>query len=212
MIADADARTRARIRSALSSSPDLQVVGEAADGAEALRMAAALRPEVALLDDSMPRLSGLEVMEECRRRRLGFRALLLTGDAAGADILKLLRCGGRGLIDKSANPAVFVKSVQCVHQGEVWIGRHAMATVVAALKIAPEHLPEWSPVLRLTRREQEVLRLVLEGDSNRGIAARLSVEPDTVKHHMTSIFNKTGMSNRVELAVFAMRHVIETAD
>ena len=182
------------------------MIADVADGADALRLAM-LPPDVSLLGESMSGCGGLEIMLECRRRNLPLRAMLLVDDVASVDVVKLLRCGGRGVLARDGDDGLLAKSIRQVYAGEVWMSRLAMAAIIETLGGLNTNLqPEPSPRVRLTRREQEVLRLIVEGESNQRIAARLSVVPDTVKHHLTSIFDKTGMSNRLELAVFAMHH------
>jgi DNA-binding NarL/FixJ family response regulator len=116
---------------------------------------------------------------------------------------------------KDAASGLLFRSIRCVHRGEVWVGRETMAEVLALLA-ASTHAPqaastdapgeEESRGPRLTRREGDVLRLVVAGETNKGIASQLSIGEDTVKHHLTSIFDKTGASNRLELALFALHH------
>jgi DNA-binding NarL/FixJ family response regulator len=122
----------------------------------------------------------------------------------------VLQQGARGVVLKHAPMELVYKSIRKVHEGEVWIDRETIGAVVDTL-VASESQPD-PPSRRfgLTPRECDVLRLVIEGDSNKSIAVRLSVGEDTVKHHLTSIFDKTGVSNRLELALFALHHRLVT--
>lgn len=211
LIADDHALIREGLRSAVAPYDDLCLVGDASDGAEAIRLALHLDPDVLLLDLSMPVRSGLEVMRELRAAGSRCRTIVLTAAVDMSNVVTLLRLGARGVVLKGGAIPLLVKSIRKVHEGELWLGRDAVAEVVAALAegadAAPSHLTATAaPETRLTPREREVLALVVEGDSNKGIARRLRVSEDTVKHHITNVFDKTGVSNRVELALHALRH------
>jgi DNA-binding NarL/FixJ family response regulator len=208
LMADDHTLVRDGFRMLLSTQSDFVVVGEASDGVEALRLAASLEPHVLLLDLSMPGLSGLDVIREMRNAEtpVACRTILLTAAIERADITLALQHGARGVVLKDAPMELLYKSIRKVHAGELWIDRETMGAVVDTL-VASESQPQ-SPEKRfgLTPRERDVLRLVVEGDSNRSIATRLGVGEYTVKHHLTSIFDKTGVSNRLELALFALHH------
>lgn len=208
LIADDHPLVRDGLQALLAAQPDFAVVGAARDGVEALRLAAALEPDVLLLDMAMPGLSGLEVIQEMKSAQVQpcCRIILLTAAIGRGDITRALQDGARGVVLKHAPMDLICKSIRKVHGGQVWVDRETVGAVIDALA-ASDGAPE--PTIKhfgLTSRERDVLHLVVEGDSNKSIARRLSVGEDTVKHHLTSIFDKTGVSNRLELALFALHH------
>lgn len=207
LIADDHPLVRDGLQTLLSTQSDFVVIGAASDGREALRLVASLEPDVMLLDLSMPGLSGLDVIREMKEAGAsGCRTILLTAAIDRNDIARVLQEGARGVVLKNAPMELVYKSIRKVHDGELWVDRETIGAVVASL-VASDHQPE-PPANRfgLTPRERDVLRLVVEGDSNKGIATRLGVGEYTVKHHLTNIFDKTGVSNRLELALFALHH------
>jgi DNA-binding NarL/FixJ family response regulator len=209
LIADDHQLIREGLRSLLSLQPEFAIVGEARDAEEAVAMARDLVPDVLLLDYAMPGKSGLEVLRELNAAGVKVRALVLTAALAKADVLKMLRAGARGVILKDSPTELLCKSILKVHQGEVWIGRDVMGELLEQLGTRTDVAPPAPEDIKLTTREREVLRLVLEGLPNKEIARRLAIGADTVKHHLTSIFDKTGATNRSELALFALRHKID---
>jgi two-component system, NarL family, nitrate/nitrite response regulator NarL len=214
LIADDHPLVRAGVRAVLGPHDDLSVVGEAADGAEAIRLALQLKPDILLLDLSMPARSGVDVIRELNAAEARCRTVILTASVDQSDIVELLKLGARGVVLKASSMTLLVKSIRKVHEGELWLGREAVADVVTALTRGRDDatsLPSSpaappAPDIRLTARERETLALVVEGDSNKDIARRLKVTENTVKHHLTSIFDKAGVSNRLELALYAIRH------
>ena len=212
LIADDHPLVRDGLQTLLATQSDFIVVGTASDGTEALRLAAALAPDVLLLDLSMPGLSGLDVMREMKKAdgAIGCRTILLTAAFNRSDITRALQHGARGVVLKNAPMDLLYKSIRKVHEGELWVDRETMGAVVDTL-VASDGQPPPASRFGLTPRERDVLRLVVEGDSNKSIAQRLAVGEDTVKHHLTSIFDKTGVSNRLELAVFALHHELVSA-
>ena len=210
LIADDHPIVRRGLNTLLATQRDFSVVGEAHDGIEALQYATTLRPDVMLLDLSMPGVNGIEVMQTMSRSNAPkpCQTILLTADVDRSDILRLLRMGLRGVVRKDAPPEVLFESIRTVHGGEVWVGRDTMTDVVEALAqpSIDSEPTQMSNHVRLTPREREIVELLVQGETNKRIAKRLSVTQDTVKHHITSIFDKTGVSNRLELVLFALHH------
>jgi DNA-binding NarL/FixJ family response regulator len=209
LIADDHQLIREGLRSLLSFQPEFAIVGEARDGDEAIAMARDLMPDILLLDYAMPGKSGLDVLRELNAAGVKVRALVLTAALANAEVLKMLRAGARGVILKDSPTELLCKSILKVHQGEVWIGRDVIGDLLEQLGTRGDALPPAPEDIKLTAREREVLRLVLDGLPNKEIARRMAIGADTVKHHLTSIFDKTGATNRSELALFALRHKID---
>jgi DNA-binding NarL/FixJ family response regulator len=209
LVADDQPILRKGLSTLLTGQPDFVVVGEAHDGTEALRLAKQTKPDIMLLDCYMPGTSALDVMRELRRetQQLSCQTIVLATPGDPTDVVKWIKSGARGLVSKDSPVAQVFKSIRTVHGGEVWFGRGSIATIVEALVWSEEG--DQHPAVRdfgLTRREREILLLVVEGETNKAIANRLAVGEDTVKHHLTSIFDKTGVSNRLELALFAIYH------
>jgi two-component system, NarL family, nitrate/nitrite response regulator NarL len=213
VIADYRTVMREGLTALLAAHSDFAIVGEAENGRDVLRIAAERRPDILLLDCSLMDVSVLDVIRELHNGDFRPpRTILFTTAADELDIVSFLRLGGRGVLSKNAPTAMIVKSIRKVHRGEVWLGRETMADVISALTLTAAAPPGPARVLRLTAREREVLQLVFEGETNKGIANRLEVAEDTIKHHLTNIFDKTGASNRLELVRFALHHSLVTQD
>jgi DNA-binding NarL/FixJ family response regulator len=204
LIADDHPVFRHGLRQLLETEPGFTVVADAATGDEALALIDHHEPDIVLLDLSMPGLSGLEVLQRLRGRVTPF-VIVLTASIAQADTVAALELGAKGVVVKDSATAALFQSIQTVFRGELWLRGKSVADVVQALTAAERHE---NRLLQLTSREREVLTLLATGETNRGIARKLSITEDTVKHHLTNIFDKTGTSNRLELTLFALEHHI----
>jgi DNA-binding NarL/FixJ family response regulator len=203
LIADDQTISRCGLRKLLETQSDFDIVGEANDPAEAVRLTYELKPDVLLVALSTHDWSGLDVLSQLTGSAV--RTILLTPAIDTADTVKVLHVGARGVILKDSPMHLLFKSIRCVFHGEIWLGRDAMLDVVQALS-ALNHQRAEAPSSCLTVREKDVLTLVVSGYTNKDTAQKLSISEDTVKHHLTSIFDKTGVSNRLELALFAIHH------
>ncbi len=195
----------------LETEPEFKVVGYAGDGIEAATLACRLEPDVLLLDLAMPRLPGMEALRAIAAGATPVRTIVLTASMTRTDVLTALQLGARGIVMKDASPELLFKSIHAVMNGQYWIDREAVSDLVAALRDARAAAPP--PVVparpfNLTRRELEIVKAIVNGDTNKEIASRFGVSEDTVKHHLTSIFDKVGVSTRLELAMFALHHGI----
>jgi DNA-binding NarL/FixJ family response regulator len=207
VIADDHALVRDGLRALFAAEPGFKIVGLAADGDEAVALSERLSPDVLLLDLSMPRLDGFGVLARLSERRLTPRTILLTAGMEREAVTKALALGARGVLLKDAPTAMLFKAVRAVAAGELWISRDVVADLVRALAATEMSLAVADrPDFGLSPRELEIVQLVVAGYSNREIAARCSLSPDTVKHHVSNIFDKTGASSRVELARLADHH------
>jgi two-component system nitrate/nitrite response regulator NarL len=193
----------------LSSQPDFIVVGQVQDERDALRQLRESTPDILLLDEAMLGPSGLDTLDAVHKSCTApaCQIIMLAAATGKHDIVTWLRHGVRGILSRYSSIELIFKCIRKVHRGEVWIGRNMMTPIVEALSCSMHHERRLLPRdFRLTRREHDILRLIVQGDTNRGIAIRLAISEDTVKHHLTNIFDKTGASNRLELALFAMHH------
>ena len=207
LVADDHPLVRLGVRTVLATQPDFNLIAEAADGQEAIRLVGALRPDVLLLDLVMPRLPGLEVLRELTSGAEPVKTLLLTATIESKQVLEALQLGARGVVLKQAVSDELVDALRAVCRGEYWLGGRVITNLVQVLKdLTAETTPAQTNTFGLSPREREVLGLVVEGCTNREVAARLGIGEETVKRHMTNIFDKTGVGNRLELALFAIHH------
>jgi two-component system nitrate/nitrite response regulator NarL len=195
----------------LQARPDLEIVGTANDGDEVVPLVKAVAPDVLLLDLAMPRMSGLLALREVKGLGTAVRVVLLTAAIERPDIVTALQLGAQAVVLKESASDVLYKCIQAVMNGQYWLGRKPVPTLVAALRTVSTTYP--APAAKhfgLTPRERAIIGVVLDGCSNADIAARFSISEKTVKHHLTNIFDKVGVSNRLELALFALHHKIDT--
>jgi two-component system nitrate/nitrite response regulator NarL len=208
LIADDHPIFRRGLRSVLESEPGVVVVGEAEGGEEAVRLSRDLRPDILLLDLAMPGVSGMDALADMAASPSPVRTILLTASIEKGEIVKALQLGAAGVVLKSAPIELLFKSIRSVMAGQHWIGREAVSDLVQALRAQMAGGGEKPARERfgLTARELEITTAVVAGLSNKEIARKLSLSEDTVKHHLTNIFDKMGASNRLELALFAVHH------
>jgi two-component system nitrate/nitrite response regulator NarL len=207
LIADAQPLFRAGLRRALEAEHDFGVVAETGDAGEAVKLAEALNPDLLLLDPEMPRSDGLEALGRLNGLEKTLSTILLTASLDRGRLVEAVRLGVRGVVSKDASSELLLKAIRSVLAGQYWLGREEVADVVRTLVRTSPDLNGRNgrtPPPPLTPREREVVSAAVQGLSNREIAARLSVSEDTVKHHLTNIYDKTGLSSRVELVVYAL--------
>jgi DNA-binding NarL/FixJ family response regulator len=205
LLADDHTMFRQALRRLLEDHDDMTIVGEARDGAGALAMTQQLRPDILLLDVAMPGQSGLEVARRLHEVQSRTRVILLSAAVQRAEVPRLLKLGVRGIVAKESAIELLVKAIRAVHAGEYWVGREVVADLVQAIGRRETRDGGRRP-FGLTPRELELVALVADGLSNKEIAKRCSLREDTVKHHLSSIFDKTGVSTRLELALFALHN------
>jgi two-component system, NarL family, nitrate/nitrite response regulator NarL len=207
LIADDHPLFRDGLRRLLESEPGFEVVGEASDGDMLVDLARKTKPDVLLLDLSMPRQDGMAVLKELAASRIPVRTLLLTASIEKAQIVQALKLGAYGVILKESTTQRLFDSIQCVMAGQYWVGRESVTDLVRALRtVTPVETGFRARDYGLTGRELEIVTLVVAGYSNPDIAQRCSISEQTVKHHISNVFDKLGVSNRLELALFAVNH------
>ncbi len=202
LVADDHPVVRQGLRTFLDIQEDVTVVGEAANGAEAVSMVEALGPDVLLLDLKMPVLDGLGALTELAARGLQVRAIVLTSVSDRGDVAPVIRAGAAGFLYKDVDPAALVQAIRAVHGGQVLLAPEAAEAVLAA---SPES-DTADAVAMLTERERDVLRLIAAGHSNREIARELVIAEKTVKTHVSNVLMKLGVQDRTQAALYAVRH------
>ncbi len=205
LIADDHPIFRDGLRKLLETEPGFQVVGEAADGVEAIKLVQQLKPDILLLDLAMPRLPGLETLRELTSVDWSVRTIILTAAIEKPQIVEALQLGARGVVMKESATAMMLKSIRSVMDGEFWVGRESVSNLVNLLRETTAAPPK-PKKFGLTSRELEVVAAIVSGYTNKDIAQKFSISEQTVKHHLTSIFDKLGVANRLELALFAVNN------
>jgi DNA-binding NarL/FixJ family response regulator len=198
---------RIGVRNMLRAEGHFDVVGEASDGDEAITQTLELLPDILLLDLSMPRMPGLEAMRAIMSGSPRVKILLLTATISTQQIIEALQIGARGIVTKDALIDQLTNAIDAVMQGDYWINGQRVVNLVGALHelMQKAAVPE-RKTYGLTPRELEVVGCIVEGCSNRDIAKQFAISEETVKRHLSNIFDKTGVSTRLELALFAIAH------
>ena len=205
LIADDQALVRAGFRALLDAQDDIEVVGEAADGAAAVALAEQSAPDVVLMDIRMPVLDGLEATRRIvsQPRCAGVRIVILTTFDLDEYVFEALRIGASGFLVKDTEPAELIQAVRAVARGDALLSPGVTRRLVAEFATRAKEPAPTSDLDRLTDREREVVALVAEGLSNDEIAERLIVSPATAKTHVSRAMVKLGARDRAQLVVFA---------
>ena len=207
VIADDHALVRDGLRKLLELQPEFVVVGEASDGLDAVRQAKALKPDVLLLDLAMPRMNGLEVLKELAGVAPEVKTVLVTASIEREETVRAITLGARGVVLKESAAQLLFSCIRAVMNGEFWVGHQGVGDLVQHVRRgAGVPADEPRPASRLTPRELQVVGAIVEGSSNKDIGRTFGVTEQTVKNHLSSIFDKLGVSNRLELALYAVHH------
>jgi len=213
LIADDHPIFRDGLRRLLDGEPDLTVVGLAGSADETLSLSRERTPDILLLDIAMPGRNGLDVLRDLAARGPGQpRVIVLTAAINETQMIEALELGARGIVMKSTTTELLLKCIRVVMAGQFWVGRDAVSNLVDGLREARRRRVERAADrFGLTARQIEIVRAVVAGSTNREIAEVLGISEDTVKQHLSNVFDKCGVSNRVELALFAVHHhVVES--
>jgi DNA-binding NarL/FixJ family response regulator len=199
LVADDHAVVRQGLRTLLELQEDIEVVGEAANGEEAVARARELEPDVALVDLVMPRLDGVGTIRRLREVSPATRAIVLTSFLDEESLLPAIRAGAVGYLLKDVQPQELVRAIRTVHGGDALL---SPAVTARLLERVADASPEPSP---LTGRELEVLALIARGRSNKAIARELGMAEKTAKNHVSNILGKLGVDDRTQAALYAVR-------
>jgi DNA-binding NarL/FixJ family response regulator len=214
VISDDHGLFREGLRKLLEAEPGMRIVGEAVDGEETVRVVSQLKPHILLLDLLLPKLSGLEVLSELSKLGLQTRSIMLTAAIEREQVVEALQLGVRGIVLKHSAFQILLKSIRCVNEGQYWIGQEGVSDLIQALRrMKPSYSA--SGVRRtfgLSSREMEVIALIVAGYTNKDLAHKLRISENTAKHHLTNIFDKLGVSNRLELVLYAVDHELVGGD
>lgn len=207
LIADDHPVVRVGLRNMLQADPHILVVGEARDGLEAFELSRSLKPDILLLDLAMPNVAGMDALREITAGGLTIRTIVLTGLIDKRQVLEALQLGARGVVLKDAVVEHLTSCIRAVMEGQYWLDGRPVQNLVQVLRdLSAQTAPPQRRTYGLTAREMEVVNLITEGCTNKDIAKTFGISEETVKRHLTNIFNKLGVGNRLELALFALNH------
>jgi DNA-binding NarL/FixJ family response regulator len=209
MIADDHPIVREGLRKLLLLEDDIDVVGDACDGRELIEKVEELQPEVILLDLRMPNLDGLGALQTLQHTASKARVIILTASEDKNEFVQAMKLGCSGIVLKQTSADLIVKSIRKVHAGEIWLDSHTTAAVMRqfaspgdmGVASSSAKARERSP---LSAREREIVALVAQGYKNKEMAEKMFISEQTVKNHLHNIFDKLGVSDRLELALYAI--------
>jgi len=207
LLVDDHTMFRAGIRVLFERYRDMQIVGECCGGQEAVRLTRELKPDILLLDLLLKEGSGMDVLRELREPEAPTKTIILTACIERNQIVEAIQLGARGIVLKELAFALLVKAIRCVMTGQYWVDRGRISDLAETLfKVMRDSASPARSAFGMTPRERQIVAAVLSGYTNRGIAQKLSISDQTVKNHLTAIYNKIGVSNRLELALCASKH------
>jgi len=216
LLADDHPIVRDGLRKLLALEDDIEVVGEASDGRQVLEMIQEHEPDVLLLDLRMPNLDGLSVLQTLQQNEKKTRVIVLTASEDKNEFVQAMKLGCSGIVLKQTATELIVKSIRKVHSGEIWLDSHTTAAVMRQFASPSETSSplangkgrERSP---LSAREREIVALVAQGYKNKEMAEKMFISEQTVKNHLHNIFDKLGVSDRLELALYAIHKGLHVA-
>jgi NarL family two-component system response regulator LiaR len=210
ILTDDHAIVRKGVRALLATEPDIQIVGEASNGVEAVTQAEALCPDIILMDLMMPKLDGIEATRQITASIPGARVIVLTSFAADENVFPAIKAGALGYLLKDSGPEELVRAIRQVHRGEPSLEPSIARKVLMELSQPPKQQPLTADPL--TERELDVLRLIAQGCSNKEIAVKLTVSELTVRTHVSNILSKLHLASRTQAALYALQKGIALLD
>jgi two-component system, NarL family, response regulator NreC len=210
LVVDDHTLVRQGIRSLLALADDIEIVGEAADGREAVEKVGQLAPDVVLMDLAMPNMGGLEATRRIRRQFPATKVLVVTQYDDSEYVIPVIEAGARGFITKTASPMELASGIQAVHRGDSFLSPSAATALVEECQLKPNAEGEKSSYQLLTDRERETLKLIAEGHTAREIAEMLVVSPKTVEWYKTNLMNKLNLHSKADLIKYAIRKRLVT--
>jgi len=209
LIVDDHEIVRKGLRALMATKKDIQVIGEARDGMEAVEQSKALQPDVILMDLMMPKMNGVQATREITAEQPGVRILILTSFAADAQVFPAIKAGALGYLLKDSSPQELLQAIRQVFRGEPSLDPAVARKVLAELSTPPPKPLTKDP---LTSRELEILRLVAQGKSNKEIASELVIAEETVHTHVSNTLNKLHLASRTQAALYAIKEGIASVD
>jgi DNA-binding NarL/FixJ family response regulator len=203
----------------LALEEDFEVVAQASDGRQVLEVLQQLEPDILLLDLKMPGLDGLATLQRLQAARNKTRVIVLTASDDKNEFVQAMKLGTSGIVLKQTATELLIKSIRKVHAGEIWLDSHTTAAVirqfVANEEPPPQQVPQSAPPRDrerspLSQREREIVALVAQGFKNKEMAEKMFISEQTVKNHLHNIFDKLGVSDRLELALYAIHNNLHT--
>jgi DNA-binding NarL/FixJ family response regulator len=211
LLADDHPIVRQGLRHLLEAEPNIQMVGEASNGLEAVKLVERLKPDVLIVDIVMPGLNGLEVLKQVRERSPETCSIVLSMQSADVYVVEALKAGAMGYVLKETGPSELINAVHQVIQGQRYLSPRISERLIDML-IESSHKSTVDPYQTLTNREREILQMAAEGLSSAEIAKRLSISPRTAELHRGRMMNKLGLKNQTELIRYAFKRGILTLD
>lgn len=204
LVADDHKLVRMGIQAMMNPKPDIEVIGEASNGKDAVLQTEKLQPDIVLLDLYMPRLDGLEALREIVRANQNTRVLLITGYYDDNRVFEAIKAGASGCLFKDSSPEILLMAIQVIHRGEIYLDPKIAMLVVRELN-QPCNPAKQAQNESLSEREIDVLKLVSQGYTNQEIAKQLFITERTVGSHVSTILGKLHMKNRTQAALHALR-------
>jgi two-component system, NarL family, nitrate/nitrite response regulator NarL len=212
LIADGHPIVLEGLRTVLSQQTGIQVVGEASDGMEAIEKAVSLDPDVVMMDLRLPRVDGLTVLRSIHTRAPRSKVILFSGAESKDEFVEAMKLGCSGILSKESAISLIERSITKVYAGEIWLDSNTTAAVIRQFA-SPAEFP--APAnngkstrerAQLSQREREIIILIAQGYKNKEIAEKMCITEQTVKNHLHNVFDKLGVSDRLELALYAIHN------
>lgn len=214
LIADGHPIVLEGLRTVLGHLPNLQVVGEASDGMEAIEKTVSLDPDIVLMELKLPRVDGLTVLRSIQARAGRSKVILFSSSENKEEFVEAMKLGCSGILAKDSSLTLIEKSIQKVYAGEIWLDSNTTAAVIRQFASPTDFPPVHGTTngkttrerAQLSQREREIIILIAQGYKNKEIAEKMFITEQTVKNHLHNVFDKLGVSDRLELALYAIHN------